>query len=197
VTLRTASGYGEDVRVRAAYVEVAPPPAEQVFRAVADARVNQANPGSNYGSDAVLRVRNDATGSYQTFLRFDLSTLSGPAQSVKLRLACTDGSNAGGSIHAVANDAWGEGTITWANRPAFAALPLATLGSVEAGFWVEIELGPGAIEQGLVSLAVAGGSSNSAYYSSRETASAPELVVLVGERAGPLAVRSDPPRELR
>jgi PKD repeat protein len=196
VTLRAANGFGEDVLARTAYVSVAPPPSIVTYLPVADARVNQSAPGSNYGSDAVLRLRNAADGSYHSYLRFDLSALPAPATSVKLRLFCTDAGNSGGSIYAVANDTWLENTINWNNRPALPASPLATLGGVSAGFWAEIELGPGAVEQGLVSLAIAGGTSNSVYYSSRETANPPQLVVtLLGGGTPPVAAFEGAPHQ--
>jgi PKD repeat protein len=156
--------------------------------------VYESSPNSNYGSQALLRVRNESGGSYHTYLRFDLSTLPAPANSAVLRLFCTDASNSGGSVHSVANDTWVENGITWNNRPPISASPLAVLGGVTDGFWVEIELGPAAVEQGLVSLALAGGTTNSAYYDSRETAHPPQLVVtLLGGGEPPVAAFSGTP----
>ena len=129
------------------------------------------------GLDPVLRVKAQAGSSYQTYLRFDLSSLTGPATSVKLRLHCLDTSTAGGSIFPIASNTWSETGITWNNRPLATAPAFATLGGVTAGFWTEIELGPSSVSAGLVSFVVAGGNTNSAYYSSREGAFPPELVV--------------------
>ncbi len=188
VTLRAASGAGEDVRTRAALVQVSALPLVLSFRPVADARVSESSKSSNAGNDVALRVKNQAGSSFQSFLRFDFGTLPGPVASAKLRLFCTDTSSAGGSVYRIASNTWGETTLTWNNRPALAPSPLAVLGGVTSGFWSELELGPAAVSNGLVSLAVAGGNTNSAYYSSREGAHPPELVLaLAGTGSAPVA----------
>lgn len=187
VTLRTANGAGADVRARVAYVQVTAPAPVQVFRPVADARVNEASPTSKAGLDPVLRVKSQAGASYQTFLRFDLGTLPGSVTSAKLRLFCTDSSNGGGSVYRVADTSWSETGISWSNRPPLPASSLATMGGVTLDFWSEIELGPTAVGSGLVSLAVAGGTTNSAYYSSREGAHPPELVLTFAGSGSPPA----------
>ena len=177
VTLRVANGAGQDTFTRSAYVLVSPPPLTTTFTPVADARVNQASANTNYGSDPVLRLRLDSSGTYQSFLKFDLSSLQGSVSSAKLRLFCTDGSPLGGSLYSLANSSWTENGITWNNRPALPASPVAVLAGVTANLWTEIDVTGAVTGPGIVSLALAGGSSNSAYYSSRETANRPELVI--------------------
>jgi PKD repeat protein len=188
VTLRTANGGGEDLRTKVAYVEVSEPPPIRTFRPVADARVSESSPGSNYGSDSTLRVKTQAGSSFQSFLRFDVGVLPGSVLSAKLRLFCTDTSNGGGSVHALPNNTWGESSVNWTNRPPPTGGPLATLGGVTAGFWSEVELGPTAVSGGLVSFALTGGTTNSAYYSSREGANPPELVLELTSGAIPMPV---------
>ncbi len=190
VALRAANGGGEDLRTKLAYVTVAEPPPIRTFRPVADARVSESSPNSNYGSDGTLRVKTQAGSSFQTFLRFDVGALPGSVLSAKLRLFCTDTSNGGGNVHALANNIWGESSVNWTNRPVPAGAPLATLGGVTAGFWSEVELGPGAVSGGLVSFALTGGTTNSAYYSSREGANPPELVLELSSGTLPPPVAS-------
>jgi PKD repeat protein len=194
VTLRVANGGGEDLRTRTAYVTVGAPPPVFTFLPVADARVSESSPSSNAGSDTTLRVKTQAGSSFQSFLRFDLGTLPGAVSSAKLRLWCTDSSPGGGSVYRISSNTWGESTINWSNKPALPANPLASFGGVTLGFWSELELGPAAVSNGLVSLALAGGTTNSAYYSSREGAEPPELVLtLAGSLPPPVASFSGTP----
>jgi PKD repeat protein len=185
VTLRAANGAGEDVRTRTAYVVVGAPAPVRTFTPVADARVSEGSPSSNSGTATELRVKAQAGSSYQSFLRFDLSDLGGTVTSARLRLYCTDASNGAGSIYTVASNSWGETGITWNNRPPLSASPLAVMGGVTDGFWIEQELGPAAVQAGLVSLALAGGTTNSVLYSSREGANPPQLVVTTSGGGSP------------
>jgi len=195
VQLRVANGGGEDVLTRSAYVQVDAPSPVQTFTPVADARVYQGNPGSNAGSDVILRVRTETNASYRSFLRFDPGTLAGTLTSARLRLWCTDGSPSGGSLYEITSNTWGESTITWSNQPSLPASPLLVLGTVDTGAWVEIELGAAAVTGGPISLALAGGSSNSAYYSSREGVNAPQLVLTyAGAGEAPTADFTGTPR---
>jgi PKD repeat protein len=194
VSLRAANGAGEDTRTRVGYVNVGAPPPVRTFLPVADARVNEASPSSNTGLDSVLRVKAQSGSSYQTYLRFDVGALPANLLSAKLRLWCTDASTSGGSVFPVTNDTWGEATLTWNNRPAFSTPAHASFGAVGAGAWSELELGPAAVTSGLVSFAVAGGNTNSAYYSSREGAHSPELVLTFDQApSAPVAAFSGAP----
>jgi PKD repeat protein/predicted MPP superfamily phosphohydrolase len=177
VTLRAANGGGENVRTRTAYVDVGAPSPVQTFTPVADSRVYESSASSNYGNDPALRVKTQAGSSYQTFLRFDVGPLTGALASAKLRLFCTDASTGAGSVYRLASNTWGETTVTWNNRPALTGSPLVTVGGVSLGSWAEFELGPTAVTGGIVNLAVAGGTTNSVYYSSREGANPPQLVL--------------------
>ena len=59
----------------------------------------------------------------------------------KLRLFATDASPDGGSVFAVAQ-AFGEGTLTWNNRPPLAAPPIASIQATAPRGVREVELGP-------------------------------------------------------
>jgi PKD repeat protein len=177
VALTVSNASGANTRTRTGYVTVLPPSGVgQVFRPVADARVYEGSPNNNYGLDAVLRMKTQLTSTYQSFLRFDLTGLSGTPTSARLRLFVTDESNSGGSIYLVPNT-WSETTITWANKLALPATPLVTAGAAPLGTWVEFDVSSAVLGPGVVSFALAGGTTNSVYYSSREGANPPELVV--------------------
>lgn len=90
--------------------------------AAADAYVDSAHATRNYGSSTALYV--DGSPSLMaSYLKFDLSSYAGQTVvSAKLQVHTTSASAAGStntqSIRIVANDAWTESGITYANRPA-------------------------------------------------------------------------------
>ncbi len=74
----------------------------------------------NYGGDTALAVKLSGTPGFtrETFLRFNLSGLVGDISDASLRLIPLSTSLAGTHAAALAtNDAWGETTITWMNKP--------------------------------------------------------------------------------
>ena len=162
---------------------VLPGPALHTLLPAADAPVSESQPSTNLRASTTLRVKSQAGASLQSFLRFDLSHLGSAATSARLRLFCTDASNSGGTLYTRISNSWSEAGITWANRPALAS-PLRTLGAVAAGTWVELDVSSAVTEPGLYGFALAGGSTNTALYSSREGANPPELVVTTGTKTG-------------
>jgi PKD repeat protein len=154
-------------------------PTTMVLHPDADAQVKSTSPKTNYGTLDSFRVREGTTATdvfYDSYLTF---TLPGPVSDARLRLFTADASPDGGSVFAVAQ-AFGEGTLTWNNRPPLAALPIASIqATAPAGSFSEVDLGP--ISQGgAFRIGLASNSSNSAIYSSRETVNPPELVVTTG-----------------
>ncbi len=149
----------------------------QVLGPVADAYVNESRTGTNAGSGTTLRVRVKSRASYRSFLRFDLTGLSGTLVSARLRLFCTDASTNGGQLYALPDNGWSEMGITWANQPALPASPFAALGPVSVNTWVELDVTAALGGTPTQVFALAGGSSNSAYYSSREGSNPPQLVL--------------------
>lgn len=145
--------------------------------ATKDAYVRSSSPTRNYGTATDLRVRSGSP-AYSSYLGFTVGPLSGPLLSAKLRLWVTDGSRTGGAVYLV-SDAWSETTITYGNRPALPATPVATFGTVTAGTWAELDVTAAIAGSGPVSLAVVGTGTNSAFYASRESANVPQLVLTV------------------
>src|SRR6185295_6967695 len=78
-------------------------------------------------------------------------------------------------------------TLTWSNKPLVPSTSVATLGAVPLNGWVEVDVSSAVAGPGLVSFALAGGSTNSALYSSRQGANPPELVVTTGAPVPPTA----------
>jgi hypothetical protein len=157
--------------------EAPPPPSSATFTAIADTRVSQASPTSKTGgTDVSLRVRLDATGSYRTYLRFNVSGLAGTVTSARIRLWCTDASPNGGTAYPTSS-AWDEATTSWSTAPPATGGAVGSAGSVAVGAWAEFDVTSLVSGNGQVDVLIADGDTNSAYYSSREGSAAPQLVV--------------------
>jgi PKD repeat protein len=142
----------------------------------ADSRINEAFPSSVYGSDGTLRVRLDATGSHRSYLRFAVEGITGTVGSVKLRLFVTDPSSNSGTVYATSS-AWTESTINWTNGPPAVGAAIRSIGATTLGTWVEVDLTGAIIADGSYDLLISDGSTNSAFYSSREGSNPPQLVI--------------------
>jgi hypothetical protein len=145
------------------------------FTASADAMVKSTSATNNYGSDAALRVR-AASPQWNSFVRFDLAGLSGSVTRATLRLWVTDGSSAVGSVFAVPST-WTEGGLTWQNAPALGGTPLTRANGFPVEGWVELDVTPAVAGNGPVAFGLLSSSTSSTYFSSREGAHPPELVV--------------------
>ncbi len=109
-----------------------------------DASVRASGTTTNFGSQPVLTVNglssaNALTPCSKIYLRFDLSGLPPTLKTATLRLAVAETRNlaqVGYSfssilyVHPDSSDAWGEGTITWANAPLNQTTGTSFLGGV-------------------------------------------------------------------
>src|SRR4029078_3250820 len=96
-----------------------PPGGTRTFTAVADAKTNSTNPGSNYGTTTTLQVRNgssDGLPTYRTYLRFTVSGPTGRPSGVALRLTVADATRNDVRVSAVGSG-WTETGITAGNAP--------------------------------------------------------------------------------
>jgi PKD repeat protein len=180
VKLTATNTSGSDTAVKTNYITVgSPPTGTQTLTPVADAQVKSTRTTSNYGTLTTLRLREGTTaspGTYHSYLKFDVSGLSGPAASAKLRLYVTDASTDGGSVFPVASS-WTETGITWANAPAIGGTAVASAGATAVGTWVELDVTAAVTANGPVSFALTTTTTNSSYYASRENTNKPQLVV--------------------
>ena len=101
---------------------------------LADAYVNGGkNANNNFGSAVSLidQTNSSPNKSYETFLKFDISTISTNPSSVILRVNGRLNNTQTPSItveaHNVTNTSWQENTITWNNKPAAQPSILATV----------------------------------------------------------------------
>ena len=152
-----------------------PPSGGTTFTAAADAFVRSSSTGSNAGSDPALRVRG-GDPEYRSFVRFQVSGLGGSVSSATLRLFVTDASDDGGTVYGVSTS-WTEGGITWSNAPALGSDPLDSAGAVDDGDWAEFDVSDHVSGDGTFAFGLSSDSENSAYFSSREGANPPQLVI--------------------
>ncbi|MGZ4616746.1 MAG: CBM96 family carbohydrate-binding protein [Actinomycetes bacterium] len=150
-------------------------PSTLTFTPVADSYVQSDTATTNYGTAA--RVVADASPLRRGLLKFTVSGLSAAPKSAVLRLSCVDGSSVGGVFHRVADTTWTETGVTWNNQPPADSATLGSLGSVSAGTTYSVDVTSLVKGNGTYSIEFDSGSTNGAYYSSREGATPPQLVV--------------------
>ena len=150
------------------------------FTPVADARVAEAAPTTNYGAQTNLQA-NAASGAIQhSFIRFNVSGISGTIQSVKLRVYCTTNATNNGPAAYLADNNWTEtGTsgVTWETQPPLLSQGFDNKGAIGLESWVEYDVTALINADGTYTLALVADGSDGVTFSSREGASPPQLVV--------------------
>ncbi len=76
------------------------------FTTVADARVAESSPTTNYGTQTNLQADGDAGVQQNSFIRFNVSGISGTIQSAKLRVFCTTNGTTNGPAAYLADSNW-------------------------------------------------------------------------------------------
>jgi hypothetical protein len=119
-----------------------PPARLRTFVAVADAKVDAADPDRDFGSSRTLRV--DAQPVVRSYLRFEVRGLSGTARSATLRVWANSRQRPGFRVRRLTTASWSERSITFARQPSGAVegTPLGTSGSVKAGSWTSVDVTP-------------------------------------------------------
>ncbi|HET9771253.1 MAG TPA: DNRLRE domain-containing protein, partial [Acidimicrobiia bacterium] len=140
----------------------------------ADARVEQANPGQNFGSSS--RLNADLDPATESYLRFTVPAGTGVITRATLRLRVENGTSDGPEVRATTN-VWDESGITWDNRPAALGV-LADAGKLADDSWASYDVTAGITGAGPVTFAVVADSTDGVQFSSRQSGSnRPELVV--------------------
>jgi hypothetical protein len=146
------------------------------FTPVADSYVNASSTSTNYGISTTLRV--DGSPFVNSYLRFNLSGLSGTVTKATLRIYANSASTSGIQAQGVSDISWGEKTITYANAPAMSGVVNKST-AVKANSWVEIDVTSLVSANGLLSLAASTSGGTAISLASRESgANAPQLVVI-------------------
>jgi len=121
-----------------------------------------------------LRVRQAAGDIHRSYLKFNVTGLSGTIVNAKLRVFAYDGGTDGGTAHAVATG-WTETGLTWNNAPALGTA-LGSVGIVPINTWVEYNVTAAVTGNGSFAFAIANTVDDSLYFRSKEYSSnKPEL----------------------
>jgi glucose/arabinose dehydrogenase len=156
-----------------------PPPATSVTLAPeADARVQEANRSTNYGTSRSLRTDGGADPDVESFLRFTVSGISGSIQAAKLRVHAFSGTGNGPAVYGAGNT-WSETGITWGSRPARTSGAHDDKAAISANSWVEYNVKPLVSGNGTYTFVLATTSSDGVDFHSREGSLPPQLVLTV------------------
>ncbi|WP_158502053.1 DNRLRE domain-containing protein [Vitiosangium sp. GDMCC 1.1324] len=149
------------------------------FAAIADARLNAAEPTRNFGGASTLVA--DLSPRQESYLRFTVSGVTGRVTRAVLRLYATDGTSDGPRVFSTSGF-WTEGEITWNNRPAPSGSALDDTGAIASRTWVELNVTGAVRGNGEYNLVLVGTSGDGTNFASREnsqTSLRPQLVLTV------------------
>jgi hypothetical protein len=144
------------------------------FAPVADSYVDSSLPSANYGNFTQLRVDNSPV--VKSYLRFNISGLAGTVTNATLRVYANSSLSSGVNANRVADNTWGETTITYANAPAVGTA-IGTSSAVTAGTWVSIDVTPYVTGNGTLSFALTSANATALSVASREATNKPQLVI--------------------
>ncbi|MFQ5648304.1 MAG: tandem-95 repeat protein [bacterium] len=161
------------------------------FQPSDDAQVKVTDSGRNYGSKATMKVE---AGKFISYLKFNVTGVSGTVQNALVRLRVTsgvsDGSDSGGAIHFVGNNfegtalPWVEETLNSGNAPQINGAALHSMGAVTPNSLVEFNVTSVVNGDGVYSFCIQSSSGNQVKYYTKEGASLPELIVTTGGGGG-------------
>ncbi len=157
------------------------------FAPDADARVEAANPAVNYGAATSLVV--DSSPLTESYLRFDVSGLTGAVHNAVLRLYMFNATVNGPAVYSAANT-WTETGINWNNRPPRTGTGVDDKGELNTtNVWVEFNVTSLIGGNGTFTLALATTSSDAASFYAKESGNTtlrPQLVVTAAQGTPPV-----------
>jgi PKD repeat protein len=174
LTVSNTSGSGS--LTKAGYISVSPVGQTLTFTPTDDSFVRSNLPNELNGGLNNLRSFKNLAETH-SYLKFTVTGLTGSVVSAKLRLYVVDASPNAGTLYPVADTTWSEGTLTWTNKPPASSTPIGPAGPAKLGTWVEIDLGSTITGDGTYSLALVGTYPDAAWFSSKEGANSPQLVL--------------------
>ena len=153
--------------------------ATTTLKPIADARVKEAHPNTNYGR-SYLRTDGGPGERMQSAFKFSVR-VSGTISSATLRLhARDDPTSDGPALHSISN-AWTETRITWNNRPRTTGSAYGDLGAVATNSWVSYKVTRAITGNGTYSFkAYQKGTDGVAFNSRKNATYTPRLVVRTG-----------------
>ncbi len=141
---------------------------------VADSYVDSSNPSANFGTSTQIRV--DGSPIVNSYLRFSVSGLSGTVKQVQLQIFANSSLSTGVTASRVADNTWGETTLTYSNAPAIGSA-IGTSSAVTTGTWITIDVTAYVTGNGTYSVAITSANATALSMASREATNKPKLVI--------------------
>ncbi len=149
--------------------------ATYTFTPVADAYVRSDSPSTNYGLAG--SIKSDASPIYNSYLRFNISDISGAVTKATLRLYSTSSSSTGYQVKTVTANTWDESQLNYNNAPVLGAL-IGSSGKFSSSNWLSVDVTSLVTGNGLYDLAITTTSTSSmSFYSRDASAFWPQLVL--------------------
>jgi hypothetical protein len=145
------------------------------FTPVADAYVRAEAPATNFGRSTELRM--DGSPVARSYLRFSVQGLINRVSKATLKVYSTDASGGPVEVRKVADNTWGETTITYNNAPAFSSTVYGKSSPFVASTWNQMDVTPLITGNGTYSMVLVTADANGAVPTSRESTRPPQLVV--------------------
>jgi parallel beta-helix repeat protein len=143
------------------------------FDAVADTYVNADTPATNFGSGDELRT--DNAPLIRSFLRFDVSGITGTVTRAKLRIFANSSSSAGFEVHAL-SATFDETAVTHETAPEVGTM-FGTSPAFTAGGYIEVDITSAISGDGIFEFALTALGDTATSFGSRESANKPQLVI--------------------
>jgi hypothetical protein len=144
------------------------------FPAIADAEVREAEPSTHFGSRTV--VQSDGAPLRWGYLKFNLAGLSRKITRAVIRCTVVNTTGNGPAVHRTSSS-WDEGTLTWSNKPGYAATALDDLAAVTTNAEAVFDVTDAVTGNGAYAFVLIPTSSDALACASRESGNGPKLWV--------------------
>jgi acid phosphatase type 7 len=151
-----------------------PAPVISTVISAADSYVDASQPTTNFGTATTVRL--DGSPVVHSYLRFNVTGLTGTVTNATLRVWANSAQSTGYDAFSVADNTWGETTINNTNAPAFGT-QLGSSGKITASTWTSVNVTAAVSGNGTYSFGLSTTNATAVSLSSREGANPPQLVV--------------------
>ncbi len=137
------------------------------FAPAADSYVVNGHPTTNYGQLTTLDVDYGPSSTAETYLKYNVTGLSGAVSSAKIWIYAYSGTSDGPAVYQTTNG-WTENGVTWNNKPAKTSSGRNDRDQILSGTWVSFDVTPWVTGNGTFSFVLAGKSSDALVPFSRQ-----------------------------
>ncbi|MFQ5651722.1 MAG: DNRLRE domain-containing protein, partial [bacterium] len=168
-----------DKSITAVFDEV-PEETTFTFTPIHDGQVKVTEPGKNYGAKGTAKV---TLNKFLSFFKFEVTGLNVAVEHARLRFHVVGSSEDGGAVYSVSNNflvggtPWIESILSFSNAPQITGTPVANLGRVTEGTYVEVDVSSVVSGNGTYSFGIKNQVLDEAKYETREGNFPPELII--------------------